>query len=409
MQKWKSLFVYPVFFLAPLLQANPLLECYPEWQNQARSLGMSAEIIDTLIPSLEHLPRVLELDRRQPEFTESFSNYFNTRVSDLRIERGRELIKEHGSLLNRLTHEYGVPGQYLIAFWGLETNYGSYKGTMSTLNSLATLACDPRRKDFFTTQLFDAFYLLQDHKLEPASMVGSWAGAVGHTQFMPGNYRRYAVDGDGDGKIDLWNSIPDALTSGANFLKNLGWQSGERWGREVRLPENFPYLELVEKRKRSLKDWRQLGVMTAQGNKLPVADMQATLILPAGHTGPAFLAYDNFNVIMGWNRSEFYALSVGHLADRINGAGRLANEPPEQPRLTIAQVQALQEKLKELGFMDGQADGILGPATRQSIRAYQQKQGIIPDGFPDPELFKMLNVPLNEPAESVKISSSPSP
>lgn len=402
MQKWKSLFVYITLLLPPFSQANPLLECYGEWQQQARSLGLSAEIADSLIPKLEHVPRVLELDRRQPEFTESFANYFNTRVSDTRIERGRELLKEHAALLNRLTREYGVPGQYLIAFWGLETNYGSYKGTMSTLNSLATLACDPRRKDFFTSQLFDAFYLLQDYKLDPGSMVGSWAGAVGHTQFMPGNYRRYAVDGDGDGKIDLWNSIPDALTSAANFLKNLGWQSGERWGREVRLPENFPYIELAEKRKRALKEWRQLGVMTAQGAKLPMADMQATLILPAGHTGPAFLAYDNFNVIMGWNRSEFYALSVGHLADRINGAGRLVVEPPAQSRLTIAQVQALQEKLKELGLLDGQADGILGPATRQSIRAYQQKQGMIPDGFPDASLFKALNVSLIETAESLK-------
>ena len=401
MQKWKSLLASTAFIVSPVLMANPLLECYPEWQKQARSLGMSAEITDTLIPSLEHLPRVLELDRRQPEFTESFAKYFNTRVSDLRIERGRDLLKEHSALLNRLTREYGVPGQYLIAFWGLETNYGSYKGTMSTLNSLATLACDPRRKDFFTTQLFDAFYLLRDHNLDPSTMVGSWAGAVGHTQFMPGNYRRYAVDGDNDGKIDLWNSIPDALTSAANFLKNLGWQSGERWGREVRLPENFPYLELVEKRKRSLKEWRDLGVMTAQGSKIPVADMQATLILPAGHTGPAFLAYDNFNVIMGWNRSEFYALSVGHLSDRINGAGRLAVEPPDQPRLTIAQVQALQKQLKQQGILEGPADGILGPATRQAIRAYQQKQGMIPDGFPDPSLFKALNISLADEVSSV--------
>lgn len=400
MQYLKSLLVCAAFIIPPALHANPLLECYPDWQQKAQALGLSKQITESVIPGLQHLPRVLELDRRQPEFTASFADYFNTRVSEQRIERGRELMKEHRALLNRLTREYGVPAQYLIAFWGLETNYGSFKGKMSILDALATLACDPRRKDFFTAQLFDAFYLLQDYRLEPDIMVGSWAGAVGHTQFMPGNYRRFAVDGDGDGRIDLWNSIPDALTSAANFLKSLGWQSGERWGREVRLPENFPYLELVERRKRSLREWQQLGLTTAQGTKLPIEDMQATLILPAGHTGPAFLAYDNFNVIMGWNRSEFYALSVGHLADRINGAGRLAVAPPDQPRLSIAQVRALQERLKERSLMEGPADGILGPATRQAIRAYQQQQGMIPDGFPAPSLFKALNISLLEGGES---------
>jgi membrane-bound lytic murein transglycosylase B len=250
--------------------------------------------------------------------------------------------------------------------------------------------------------LFDAFYLSQDYHIEPSAMLGSWAGAVGHTQFMPGNYRRFAVDGDGDGKIDLWNSVPDALTSAANFLKSLGWQAGERWGREVILPENFSYLELVEKRQRSLSEWQKLGLTTAQGAKLPAEDMQATLLLPAGHNGPAFLAYRNFKVIMGWNRSEFYALSVGHLADRINGAGRLLVAPPDQPRLSIAQVQALQERLKELGFIDGEADGILGPATRQAIRGYQQQQGNIPDGFPHPSLFNMLGIPLT----SAEVSTS---
>ncbi len=399
MYNWKSLLVCTALIIAPTLHANPLSECYPDWQQKALSLGLSKDITESVIPGLEHLPRVLELDRRQPEFTVSFSSYFNTRVSEQRIVRGRALIEEHRLLLNSLTQEYGVPAQYLIAFWGLETNYGGYKGKMSTLNALATLACDPRRKDFFTIQLFDAFSLLEEHKLKPSAMVGSWAGAVGHTQFMPGNYRRFAIDGDGDGKIDLWNSIPDALTSAANFLKSLGWQTGERWGREVRLPENFPYLELVEQRKRSLHEWQKLGLTTAQGNKLPAEDMQATLVLPAGHTGPAFLVYRNFNVIMGWNRSEFYALSVGHLADRINGAGRLAVVPPEQPRLSIAQVQDLQEKLKVLELMDGEIDGIFGPATRQAIRAYQQQQGIIPDGFPHPSLFKALNISLDNGGE----------
>lgn len=402
MLKWQYLVLSSALMMSAFSHANPLAECYPIWQEKARSVGLSNEIVDTLIPSLQNLDNVLELDRKQPEFTESFSNYFNKRVSDQRIAKGRELIQEHSELLARLTKEYGVPPQYLISFWGLETNFGSFKGNTSTLNALATLACDPRRKDFFTAQLIDAFYLVQDYKVEPSSMVGSWAGAVGHTQFMPGNYRKFSVDGDADGRIDLWNSIPDALSSAANFLKNIGWQAEERWGREVLLPKNFSYQVLVDSPKKTLKEWRDLGLLTAQGAELPEENLQATLLLPAGHTGPAFLAYKNFDVIMGWNRSKFYALAVGNLADRINGAGRLTVEPPDQPRLMMSQVQALQEKLAELGLLKGNADGIMGPATKEAIRLFQQQKGMIPDGFPEKEVFQALNVSLESLEEVAK-------
>lgn len=377
---------------AAFAQADDWSRCIEGWQQRASQEGLTNRLVDQVIPALQEQARVLELDRRQPEFTDSFARYFTVRVSEQRVARGRELLVEHRALLSRLTREYGVPAQYLLAFWGLETNYGSFKGNMPTLDALATLACDKRRSAFFTDQLFHALHLVQEHGISPANMTGSWAGAVGHTQFMPGNYRRFAVDGDGDGKIDLWHSVPDALTSAANFLKHLGWEAGLRWGREVRLPKDFSFVQLIEQPTRSLREWREQGITTVGGKPLPDLDLAATIILPSGHEGPVFMTYHNFSVIMGWNRSEFYALSVGHLADRINGAGRLAVTPPAHPRLSLAQVRELQERLHSMGFSLGKPDGILGPATRQAIRGFQQQRGMIPDGFPAPAVFKALEL-----------------
>src|SRR5690606_7049335 len=190
---------------------------------------------------MEQQQRVLELDRKQPEFAQTFGQYLSTRVSDDRIRKGRAMYARHRAFLDQLTERYGIPGQYLVAFWGLETNYGGYLGNMPTLDSLATLACDPRRSDFFTTEFLTALRVMDREALQPGQMRGSWAGAMGHTQFMPSNYIRYAIDGDGDGRVDLWGSEKDALASGANFLSHLGWQRDQRWGREVRLPAGFDY------------------------------------------------------------------------------------------------------------------------------------------------------------------------
>ncbi len=357
--------------------------CLADLQSQARDRGLAPWIVDELIPALEQQPRVIELDREQPEFVQTFERYLNARVTDKRVARGRELYEEHNDFLDSLTRQYGIPGHYLVAFWGLETNFGGYLGSTPTLDSLATLACDERRSQFFTAELLTALQLVERDGLDPNRMRGSWAGAMGHTQFMPSTYRRAAVDGDGDGQIDLYNAR-DALASGANFLQQLGWERGLRWGREARLPVDFAYATAGLDKPRPLGDWAVDGVLRADGVRLPpVARLDAALLVPAGHEGPAFLVYRNFHVIMGWNRSEFYALAVGHLADRIAGAAGLENPPPRQTALTREDVAAMQRALIAVGYDPGGSDGILGPATRSALRGFQRDAGLIADGYPD--------------------------
>lgn len=390
---WMSSAAADVTATTGTLQAEQMAfaECIAGLQQRAQAQGRSPQVVDEVLASLEFQPRVIELDQRQPEFTETFANYLKARVTAARVSIGRSLLAKHEQLLGQLQERYGVPPQYLVAFWGLETNYGGYMGKMPVLDSLATLACNPRRSTYFSAELLTALELLEREELAAAEMQGSWAGAMGHTQFMPSAYHRYAIDGDGDGRIDLWNSIPDALASAANFLHELGWQPDQRWGREVRLPPDFDYSSVDLNERRPLQEWRRMGLTTADGAPLPATSMPALLLIPAGHAGPAFLAYDNFDVIMRWNRSQFYALAVGHLADRINGAGRLRQPPPaDTPRLTRPEVEALQLQLNRLGFAAGEPDGILGPATRQAVQAYQKSRGLIADGYPGTELFSAL-------------------
>ncbi|MGD9661314.1 MAG: lytic murein transglycosylase [Porticoccaceae bacterium] len=364
--------------------------CLAKLQQQARQQNLSAKAVTT-VAGMEQQQRVLELDRKQPEFAQTFGQYLETRVSADRVRRGREMYSRHRAFLDQLTAKYGVPGQYLVAFWGLETNYGGYLGNMPTLDSLATLACDPRRSDFFTSEFLTALKVMDRESLEPQQMRGSWAGAVGHTQFMPSNYIRFAVDGDGDGRIDLWRSEKDALASGANFLNHLGWQEGFRWGREVILPVTFDYALAGRKNARSLKEWVGLGVRLADDSALPATDVKGSILVPAGHRGPAFIVYDNFAIIMNWNRSESYALSVGLLADRIAGGGGLRRPPPADQRpLARADVLRLQMALNDKGYDAGEPDGIFGSGTRKALSAYQKDNGRISDGFPDRDVVETL-------------------
>ncbi|MBB1321716.1 MULTISPECIES: lytic murein transglycosylase [Shewanella] len=384
----------PVADVAPAQEQADFATCVVTLQQKAKAAGISQQIIDTTVANLKYVPRVIELDNQQPEFTTTFGDYFDKRVTAWRVEQGKKMLAEHKSLLAKLTKEYGVPGQYIVAFWGLETNFGSYKGSMPVLDSLATLACDPRRSDYFTGELLQALTLKQQYNFADSKMVGSWAGAMGHTQFMPTNYRKYAVDGDGDGVADLWNSTDDALTSAANFLQHLGWKADERWGREVLIPSDYSFAYLGGKHPLPLVKWRELNVKQVNGQPLSTPDMQAALYLPAGHTGPAFLGYDNFNVIMRWNRSEFYAISVGHLADRINGGAVLTRAVPKQPRLSRETVKQIQQKLNDAGFDVGKPDGILGRNSVLGLQAFQHEKGLIADGFPDVETFTALGIKL---------------
>lgn len=369
-------------------------QCVADLTEKAIAEGVSRATAEQVMATTEHQDRVIELDQRQPEFTTTFADYLNRRVNDSRISQGRELMQEHRDLLERVTRETGVPPAYLLAFWGLETNFGSYFGKMSVPNSLTTLACDERRSEYFTGELIAALKIVDEGAISVEQMEGSWAGAMGHVQFMPSVFLRYAVDADNDGKRDLWNSLDDALMSAGTFLNDLGWDKDYRWGREVLLPEDFDYA-LADGKKRPLKDWRQMNITDAFGNLLPAEDIAAGLVVPAGHEGPAFLAYDNFNVIMGWNRSEFYAIAVGHLADRIAGAGGLQNPPPtDTPNLSRADIEALQAALVTQGFDPGKPDGILGPATRSAIRQFQAGENMIADGYPSAEVFRAMDIQL---------------
>ena len=295
-------------------------------------------------------------------------------------------------MLARVTRETGVPPAYLVSFWGLETNFGSYFGKMPVPSALATLACDPRRATYFSQELISALKIIDEGAVPAEQMEGSWAGAMGHVQFMPSVFLQHAVDADNDGRRDLWNSLPDAMMSAGKFLQSMGWDGEYRWGREVALPGGFDYT-VADGGWRPLAEWQQLGVRDAFGGALPDASIRARLVVPSGHQGPAFLAYDNFNVIMGWNRSEFYAIAVGHLADRIAGAGDFRTSPPtDAPALARDEVELLQSTLNAKGFEAGRPDGIMGPATRSAIRRYQASEGMIADGYPSLDLLQSLGI-----------------
>ncbi|WP_029654619.1 lytic murein transglycosylase [Marinobacter daepoensis] len=376
----------------PVPTAAEFEQCKLNLGEKAVAAGVSQATVASVMADVEHLDRVIELDRRQPEFTTTFADYLNRRVNDARVSKGREMLEQHHDLLNRVTAETGVPAPYLAAFWGLETNYGSYFGKMQVPSALTTLACDARRSRFFTEQLIAALRIIDEGAIPAEQMEGSWAGAMGHVQFMPTVFLKHAVDGDGDGRRDLWNSLPDAMMSAGRFLQSMGWDGDYRWGREVLLPDNFDF-SLADGRRLPLSEWRALGITDAFGHQLANEPVNAALIVPSGHEGPAFLAYSNFRVIMGWNRSEFYAIAVGHLADRIAGAGTLQSPPPEtQPALSRKQVLELQQTLNDKGYPSGKPDGILGSNTRKAIRAYQKAEGLVADGFPSEQVLGALGV-----------------
>lgn len=374
-----------------LISRTEFAQCLKRLERDAVERGIQPATAERVLAHVEPLERVVAADRGQPEFVDTFARYLGRRVTPERVATGRALYAEHRELLARLTREHGVPGHYLVAFWALETNYGRVLGNVPVFDALATLACDQRRSAYFTAELVDALRIADRGDVDERAMMGSWAGAMGHTQFMPSAYLAHARDGDGDGKVDLWSSVADALSSAAGYLRALGWQRGIRWGREVLLPEGFDYY-LAGTGERSLSAWRELGVTNVEGELVPALDIEAALLLPAGQRGPAFLVYQNFDTIMRWNRSQFFALTVGHLADRITGAEALTRPPPEDTALTREQLEGVQRALKERGYDSGAIDGRLGPATRGAIRELQRELGRPADGFPDAALLEALGV-----------------
>lgn len=389
------------------LDPQAFAQCVEQLTARALQEQIEPEVVASQMGAVQYVARVIELDRRQPEFTETFHNYLGQRVNDYRVQKGRTLLKQHYDLLLQLTHQYGIPPQYLVAFWGLETNFGSYLGKMNVLDSLTTLACDPRRSEFFTIELLEALRLVEAGVADHSTMLGSWAGAMGNMQFMPSAYRRFAVDADGDDKADLWNSLPDAFTSAAHFLNKLGWQRNLRWGREILLPTDFDYSLAGRDVRKPLTEWRLLGVRDVAGNRLPALDLKSSVLIPSGHAGPAFIVYENFDVIMGWNRSEFYALAVGHLADRINGGGELKVAPPDDERLTVETVQWVQQALNAAGYDAGPADGIFGTRTKRALRDLQKARGWVADGYlSDAALQRLQAVSKESPDRQIQNGES---
>ncbi len=367
--------------------------CVDRLAARARQTGISETTIARVLGEVRHLDEVIELDRRQPEFTRTFADYYARRVTEQRVRRGREMLREHAATLAEAQRRYGVPARYLVAFWGLETNYGGYFGDTPVPDALATLACDERRGEFFGGELLAALRIIDAGDIAPDRMVGSWAGAMGNFQFLPSVFLRHGIDADGDGRRDLWSSAEDAIFSAANFLSRLGWEAELRWGREVLLPDSFDYSLAGRDGRRPLADWVALGLTDAAGRPLPRLDLPAAVLVPAGHEGPAFLVYSNFDVIMRWNRSEYYALSIGRLADRIAGAGPLVRPPPPADvTLSRETVRRLQRTLDGLGYDPGGVDGIPGPGTRKAVAAYQRDRGRVADGHIDRELLSALEV-----------------
>ena len=382
------------FFLPPLIAQD---QTFAEWREQLRaeafSLGISEETLLAIDDLEAPLDRVLELDDAQPEFIQTFTRYLSLRITPLQINRGQALLRQYAVLLEEVRQSYGVQPHYLVSFWAIESNYGRATGGFSVLQALATLAFDPRRADFFRTELLTALKIIDDGHIAVDNMSGSWAGAMGQLQFLPSVFARYGIDGDNDGKIDIWNSLPDIFHSAANFLSQSGWRGDERWGREVLLPSNFDFSLTGTRTRKPLQEWNELGIIQMNGSPIPVANMQASVILPAGAGGPAFLTYANFRATMVYNPSTFYALTVGHLADRYTGGAAIQRMPENEQAMSVADVQALQELLNAAGFDSGDPDGRVGSRTRTAVRAYQQNKELPMDGYASLKLLEALRNP----------------
>ena len=358
-------------------------------RHQALDQGISKVTLDQALSALTPNPKVLKFDRTQAEFSQNFWHYLGSRVSEYRLNNGAEKLNIHQRVLQNNYQKYGVPPHIIIAFWGLETNYGTYTGNLSLVRSLATLSHDLRRREFFTQQLLALLKLIDEGKI-PADAKGSWAGAMGNVQFMPTNVATYGIDADQDGEIGLWDNTQDIFASAANFLQKIGWHRGERWGREVSIPQNFDYQLATLKNKKTVNEWQALGVRTAQGQDLPSSTLNASLILPMGYNGPAFLAYRNFRAILRWNHSILYALSVGHLSDRLAGTSQLYAKPITEPSLSRADVMLIQTQLNKLGFDTGEPDGISGPKTRNATRQFQRANSLPIDGYVGYQLLQQI-------------------
>lgn len=358
---------------------------------EALAQGLDARTVEAALRDVRPIPRIIELDRRQAEFSQTFWGYISRAVSDDRVVRGKQLLAAYRPLLEQVRQRYGVQPRFLVALWGLESNYGDNTGGFHVIHSLVTLAFDERRSDLFRAQLFDALRILQERAIPYERMTGSWAGAMGQVQFMPSTFRKFAVDFNGDGRRDIWETMADAFASAANYLHDLGWQGNQTWGREVRLPASFDLTQASLDVRRSMHDWQQLGVRDARGGPLPAVEVGGSIVVPGGHKGPAFLVYENYRTILEWNRSLLYALAVGILSDRLEDKAQLVAVPaPGERPLSRAEVEEMQNILVGLGYDVGDVDGVVGAQTRAALKSFQASRKLPPDGFASPEMLDHL-------------------
>ncbi|UYV37900.1 lytic murein transglycosylase [Rhodobacteraceae bacterium D3-12] len=373
----------------------PTQAAFREWLKsfRARAIeqGIPAPVIDTAFADIRYSADIVKKDRNQNEFTKTVWVYLDSAASDARISAGRKALQKHAKTLATIESHYGVEKEIIAAVWGLESAYGSYRGALSTIESLATLAFDARRAEFFETQLMSALTILAQGHVSAQNMRGSWAGAMGHTQFMPTSWQEHAVDFNGDDKRDIWSDDPtDALASAANYLKQNGWQTGQPWGVEVRLPDGFNYMLARRDHPKLPSEWARLGVTDTNGKPVPDHG-PATVLLPGGARGAAFLIFKNFEVIETYNTADAYVIGVGHLADRLAGGPPIrATWPREFRALTLPERLELQRLLKQRGFDPEKLDGKVGPLTINAVRAYQKSRGLSPDGYPSPAFLDHL-------------------
>jgi membrane-bound lytic murein transglycosylase B len=361
------------------------------FRDRAMADGIRPATFDAAFGTIRFNADVVGRDRNQSEFTRQIWDYLDSAVSADRVSNGRAAFQSRAPLFAEIEARYGVEAEVVAAIWGLESAYGSFRGNTPIIEALATLAYDGRRGAFFEEQLIAALRIVQAGDVAPRAMTGSWAGAMGHTQFMPTSYLDHAQDFDGDGRRDIWGDDPtDALASAAAYLKHFGWTKGQPWGVEVRLPQGFDYAQTGERIKKSPADWAAMGIRDMEGRHVPDHG-RASILLPAGARGAAFMIFDNFHVIERYNPADAYVIAVGHLSDRIRGEGPLRQGWPREDRnLRFAEKQEMQERLTRAGFDTQGTDGIIGPNTIAAIRAFQKTQGLTPDGYASHDLLQRL-------------------
>jgi membrane-bound lytic murein transglycosylase B len=357
-----------------------------------KAAGYSRDLFDRAFAGItEPDSDVLKLANTQPEFTKSTSDYLLKAVTPIRIDTGKSMIEANGPLLAAIEKKYGVDRYTVLGIWGMESNFGKDLGSMSVMRSLATLIYSGRKRDYANTQIMSAFAILKRGARPPNNFTGSWAAAMGHTQFIPSSYISYAVDWTGDGKKDIWGSKEDALASTANYLAKAGWKSDRPWGWEVKLPQNFDRALIGRKHWQPVSEWMKLGIVPATAKSFNAPGASAFVVIPQGIDGPVFLVTQNFMAIMDYNQSHSYALAVGHLGDRIRGGAPIqAAWPDASVDLTVAQRIELQRRLNARGFATGGADGRIGAATYEAILLFQKKVGMPLDGIPSVKVLEQI-------------------